>query len=138
VRRNSAALEFSRDLGTEKQLESAIEVKFLRNRDNGVGYYDYDQWSVDLSLEGEWKGYEARAALGVDESKFLIQTVERFNPLPRKKKDYWAELFFRKQLSSRWSVYLLAEYEKSSSNVVTDEYDAFSGSIGIQFDFFEE
>lgn len=138
VDRGSAMMEISRDWGKNKAIESAIEVRFLRNRDNGVGYYDYDQWSIDFSLEGEWRSVEARASVGVDDSEFLIQTVERFNPLARKKKDYWAELFLRKELGKRWSIYLLAEYEESNSNVVTDEYDALSGSIGFQFELWGE
>ncbi|MDG2166551.1 MAG: hypothetical protein P8L44_01320 [Opitutales bacterium] len=138
VNRNSAMIELSKSWGKQKLLESALEVRFLRNRDNGVGYYDYDQWSIDLSLEGEWKGFEARAGIGLDDSEFLIQTVERFNPLPRKKKDYWGELFLRRELGGRWSIYLLAEFEESNSNVVTDEYDVLSGSLGFQIDFGEK
>ena len=138
VNRNSATVELSKGWGQEKAIVTSADLRFLRNRDNGVGYYDYDQWSLDLSMEGEWKGFEARASVGVDDSKFLLQTVERFNPLPRKKKDYWGELFLRKNLSSQWSIYLLAEFEESNSNVVTDEYDVLSGSLGFQFDFGEE
>ena len=138
VDRGSAMIEISRDWGKSKAIESAIEVRFLKNRDNGVGYYDYDQWSVGFSLEGEWKGFEARTSVGIEDSEFGIQTVERFNPLPREKNDYWAELFLRKDLGKRWSIYLLAEYVESNSNVITDEYDAFSGSIGFQFELWGE
>lgn len=138
VSRNSATVELSRYWGKDKALDSSLEIRYLRNRDNGVGYYDYDQWSVDFSLDGQWKGFEARAMVGVDDSEFLIQTVQRFDPSPRKKKDYWAELLLRKSLGKQWSIYLLAEYEDSDSNVITDEYDALSGSVGFQFDFWGE
>jgi len=93
---------------------------------------------VDVSIDGDWRGIEARVAVGVDDSKFLIQPVERFSSIPRTKKDYWGELFFRKQFMKRLSVYLLLEYEESNSNVLTDEYDALSGSLGFQIDIWGE
>ncbi len=130
--------EISRDWSKDQAIESTFGIRFLSNRDNGVGYYDYDQWTLDFSLEGEWKGFEARVSVGVDDSEFLVQTVERFNPIPRTKKDSWGELFLRKGLGKRWSIYLLAEYEDSNSNVIIDEYDALSGSLGFQFELWGE
>ena len=138
MKRSSATIEVSRDWGKSNAVNTAFEVRFLKNRDNGSGYYDFDQWSVDVSIDGDWRGIEARVAVGVDDSKFLIQPVERFSSIPRTKKDYWGELFFRKQFMKRLSVYLLLEYEESNSNVLTDEYDALSGSLGFQIDIWGE
>ena len=52
--RTSASIELSQDWGKNGNINSAIELKYLENRDNGSGYYDYDQWAIDVSLEGEW------------------------------------------------------------------------------------
>lgn len=134
VNKSSAVLDIAQDWGKSGNMQTALEFRFLENRDNGVGYYDYDQWSVDLTVDGEWKGLEISLALGVDKSEFLIQRAERFTEIPRKKTDYWMEFLVRKQLMKRISLYLILECEDSQSNVVEDEYNAFSGSLGFQID----
>ncbi len=134
TKRNSATLDVTQGWGKEKFLSSSFQVKYSENRDNGSGYYDYDQWALEFSLDGDWEGIESRFSIGVDESKFLIQRADRFSPEPREKIDYIAEFFVRKELWKRISVYLLGNYEESTSNVVEDEYNVFSASLGFQID----
>jgi hypothetical protein len=130
--RSSASLEYIQQWGKKRAIESILKLEYLENRDNGSGYYDFDQWSFEASIEGTWSRFEASLSLGHDDSEFLVQRAERFSTTPRMKDDYFAELFFKKDLSKRYSVYLMLEYEDSQSNVQVEEYDALSGSIGLQ------
>lgn len=132
--RDAAALKYIQQWGKKQQIETILKLQYLENRDNGSGYYDYDQWSLGLSFDGQWQGFEATLDVGFDQSEFLIQKAERFGTELRKKDDAVAELFLKKDLSRRFSVYLLLEYEESRSNVDEDEYDAYSGSLGFQID----
>lgn len=136
--RNSAGIDLTQGWGSEKRFSTSLEFRYSENRDNGSGYYDYDQWALDLSFDGEWGGIESNFTIGMDESEFLIQRAERFSPEPRRKSDYVAEFFFKKSIWKRISIYLLANYEESTSNVVEDEYSAFSSSVGFQIDLWGE
>jgi len=136
--RNSGLIKFSTEWGKTRNIDSSFELKYLENRDNGVGYNDYDQWSLDTTLEGEWRGFEASLTLGVNQTEFIIQKAERFGSEVRKREDIYGELFLKKMIMKRISVYLLLEYEDSQSNVVEDEYDAFAGSLGFQLDIWGE
>lgn len=136
--RTSGSIELTQEWGKNKNIDSSIELKYLENSDNGSGYNDFDQWSLDISLEGVWGGFESLLSVGVDHSEFLIQRAERFSPTPREKEDFFAEVFLKKQLMKRLSIYLLLDYEDSQSNVVEEEFDAFSGSLGFQLNFWGE
>ena len=136
--RISLSVELEQGWGETKDLTTAIEVRYLENRDNGAGFYDYDQWTADFSLDGIWTNWEATIAVGADNTKFPVQKVERFSDILRKKKDYWAEFFVRRNILKRLSIYLLLEYEESNSNVKGDDFDALSGVFGFQFNIWGE
>jgi hypothetical protein len=137
VDKSSFSLGLNQGWGKYRTLNTSLKLQYLENRDNGSGYYDYDQWSFDLSVSGDWKGIESSFTLGVDESKFLVQAAERFTTISRRKTDYWGELLVAKKVSKRLSLVLLVEYEESNSNVVEDEYDGLSGSLSFQIDIWE-
>ena len=147
--RTSLALEWNQTWGKSKAIDSSLEFKVLENRDNGVGYYDYDRWSVDLRIDGEWDKWESSLTLGWDDSEYVLQKAARFSTVPREQKDLYGELLLKRKLSKRFSVYLLLEYEESSSNVLLkderlgagefeDDFDAFGGTLGFQIDLWGE
>jgi len=136
--RTSLSVELEQGWGELKDLTAAIEVRYLENRENGAGFYDYDQWTVDFSLFGIWTNWETTFAAGVDDTKFPIQTIERFSDVLHEKKDYWAEIFVRRNILKRLSLYLLLEYEESNSNVEGDGFDALSGVFGFQLKIWGE
>jgi hypothetical protein len=132
--RTFGSVELTQEWGKDRNMDVGLELRYLENRDNGIGYNDFDQWSFDASLDGEWGGFEASLNLGINQTDFIIQKARRFGTEVRKREDFFGEFFLKKKLMKRFSVYLLAEYEESHSNVVEDEYDALSGSLGIQLD----
>ncbi len=136
--RGSGLVDISKDWGKTGNIQSSFEFKYLENRDNGSGYYDYDQWALNISLDGEWEGIESNLTLGVEESNFLVQKAERFGVTPFSKTDYWAELIISKQLMKRISAYIMLEHEESQSNIEDGEYSAFSASFGFQINFLGE
>ena len=136
--RSSASMELTTEWGKKGNIESGFDLKYLENRDNGVGYNDYDRWSLDLTLNGEWGGFESSLTLGMNQTDFIIQKAERFGTVVRKREDVFGEIFLKRKIIKRISVYLLLEYEDSQSNVVEDEYGAFAGSLGFQWDFWGE
>ncbi len=147
--RTSVALEWNQLWGKSKAIDSSLEFKVLENRDNGVGYYDYDRWSIDLRIDGEWDKWVSSLSLGLDESEYILQKAARFSSVPREQTDIYGELFVKRKLSKRFSVYLLLEYEESSSNILLrderlgsgefeDAFDAFGGTLGVQIDLWGE
>ena len=138
VNRTSASIELSQGWGKSELVTTALETRYLQNRDNGSGFYDYNQWTIDFSLDAIWNSWETTLVAGLDDTKFPIQPIERFSTTLRKKTDYWAEFFVRKKIMKRISLYLLLEYEESQSNVEGDDYDALSGTLGFQLDIWGE
>lgn len=132
--RDAAALEYIQQWGKTQAVETILQLQYLENRDNGSGYYDYDQWSLAFSAEGHWQGFESAFNVSFNQSRFLVQKAERFSTIPRERDDIAADLFFKKDLNRRFSVYLLLEFEESRSNVEEEAYDAFSSSLGFQVD----
>lgn len=113
-----------------------ISAGHVASRDNGSGYFDYDQpyvrltlsweslrWQVDLS--GRWGGY-----------RYLNQTVGiGFDPPSRQRDEWESSLEVSRSFGNRWKGVFAASTEHSLSNQEATTYRANSAHLGAHFLF---
>ncbi len=105
------------------------------SRDNGSGYYDYNQYRIAEQLRYRAQTWEVSAQAALAYYDFPNQAVSLTDPSQRHRTSIHLTLRAEKSLSKHWRVYAIYDYERSLSNQAVEEYDANTASVGIEFAF---
>jgi len=113
--------------------QTRLGVEF--SEDNGSGYYDYGAWRFAEQLRYRVSKWEASLQASVVYYDFPNQQIEIWDSPQRHRTSLNLTLRAERELSKHWRVYLACDYEKSLSNLATEEYDATTFSSGIECSF---
>jgi hypothetical protein len=130
-RYHEAGGEWRHHWDAERRWRTTLKAGFLRNEDNGSGYFNYDRvqvsaqvrwreggWDARLQGRGGWYWYPNQQVLGEERVRSL----------------YALELRVERQIDSHWLLYAAASREWNLSNEPLEEYTDWmaSGGIGVE------
>ncbi len=134
IREREAEARLDIEWGAEKNWRTSTRVSGLRRRDNGSGYFGYDQKRISQDVVWESDPWLVRIEAAAERLEFSVQTVGiSIEPPPRIKDEYFAKARIERRLSPRWT--LLAEYnwERSRSNDPVSSYSLNEGLLGARW-----
>ncbi len=115
---------------------AAASAGYLANRDNGSGYFNYDEKYAQVKLGWERGPWKMEADGGVQRYAFLVQVVGiGISPTGRLIEDYDGGLKLERKLGERWKVFAEERWEYNRSNEATYTYRVSTLLIGAGFSF---
>lgn len=115
----------------DRRWRTTLKAGFLRNDDNGAGYFDYDR--VQLSAQTRWRQgpWEATAQARVGWYWYPNQVVLEDE---RNRAFYALDARIEFQIDTHWLLYAAAAREWNLSNNPLEEYNDWfaSGGIGVE------
>lgn len=122
---------YRRELDTAKSWRFTVRASWLRNEDNGQGYYDCDRGRMALELRWRKKPWEIKLSSRASYYDYSVQTVAGAGSELRSKALLLAGLQVRRELKHGCYLVLRGEHEQSLSNLTADRYVANLLSIGF-------
>ena len=113
---------------------TSTRASLLDYRDNGPGYFNYEQKKVTQSLE--WRGERWRVSLEALAKRrdYEHQTVGfGLEPPPRVIDDYSATVRVERKVSEQWSAFCSFRWERSRSNEAIASYRVNEGLLGARW-----
>jgi len=104
---------------------------WLRNHDDGEGFYDYDKLFTGVELRWRKKPWEVTLFGRAAAYEYPVQQVAGIGSEFREKTLGSFGLQVRRELGKGWYTVVRAEQERSLSNLPTDRYEANSFSLGV-------
>jgi hypothetical protein len=120
---------------SQRRWRSTTRLDFGLNRDNGSGFYDYNQYVIGEHLRFKPGTWEFSVRVGAAYYDYPNQPVSPINPARRHRTQLVAALRVEKELSRHWKLFAAYDYEDSLSNLAVEQYDVNVGSAGVEFSF---
>lgn len=130
-RQHSIEAIYRRELDAARLWRFTLRAGWLRNQDNGQGYYDYDRGRMALDVRWRKKPWEIKLYSRASYYDYSVQTIAGVGSDLRAKGLLSAGLQVRRDLKPGWYVVLRGEHEQSVSNLTVDRYVANLVSIGL-------
>lgn len=130
------ALNARLELAVDKKKHWRVTLTALaeENRDNGSGYFDYNQRRLDAGLDWRQEQWEVRFFASVAHFGFPGQLVGiGIAPETRRKDDYQMSLEATRRLTASLALKVAYEWERSRSNDDHSRYRINTGSIGLRW-----
>jgi hypothetical protein len=109
---------------------------YTANRDNGLGYYDFDEKTGEEELEWDHGPWKLSVDGIVQRYVFSVQLVGTgISPTPRLIEDYDESLRLERSLGKRWNVFIQDHWERSRSNEEASTYRVNTALAGTGFSF---
>jgi hypothetical protein len=105
-------------------------IAFMRNQDNGSGYFDYDRLLFSEQLRWQTDRWEAKAGVRIGNYRYLVHEVGSEH-LERSFVSFDARI--ERRLGGHWLLYALAERDWNTSNDPLDEYDDWMAGAGVGY-----
>ncbi len=122
---------YRRELDQMKQWRVTARLSWLRNQDNGQGYYDYDRGRMALDLRWRKKPWEIKLSSRASYYDYNVQAIAGAGSEMREKALLAGTLQLRREFKSGWYLVLRGEHEQSLSNLTTDRYVANLLCVGV-------
>jgi hypothetical protein len=103
----------------------------LERRDNGSGWYDYDQDRIIPELEWQSGSWTIGAELSAARATYRVQRVGFGDPPPRRRDDETILLRVERRLGPRWSIFGSGEWDRSRTNEEQAGYRAWTTLFGV-------
>jgi hypothetical protein len=130
-REHQVEATYRRELDAARRWRLTLRAGWLRNEDNGQGYYDYDRGRMALEMRWRKKPWEIKLSSRASYYDYSIQSIAGAGSELREKALLSAGLQTRRELKRGFYVVLRAEHEQSLSNLTTDRYVANVLSLGL-------
>jgi hypothetical protein len=115
---------------------AAATVGRLENRDNGSGYFDYNQKRARLDLDWRRKTWRVHVEGDAKRMDYRIQTVGTgITPPPRIADSFEVNTRIERELSDAWTVFAEHDWQRSRSNEIEFDYRANTVLAGVQRSF---
>lgn len=120
--------------GADRKWRTSTRVSALRRRDNGSGFFSYDQTRVSHDVAWTSDPWLVRLEGSAEQLEFRVQTVGiSIDPPPRIKEDYAARLRVERTLTERWTIFAEYSWERSRSNDPISSYSLNEGLLGARW-----
>jgi len=119
----------------KKRWQTTTRAGFEANNDNGSGFYDYYNYRLTQELRFREKNWEARARARLSYYDYLTQPVGADDPSKRHRTLVAVTLLAERKLAKHLKVFASYTWEKSSSNLSFDNYQAsiMTGGCAVTF-----
>jgi len=131
--RQMADASYAKSFGSENRWHWTSKLGVLRNHDNGSEFFDYLRPFAGQELRLKTAKWEAKAGGKVN---FYFYD-HQYSALGRRREEIVFSGSFRveRKLTERLKVFLLAEHDRSDSDLTLDSYQANTISSGLNWDF---
>ena len=130
-RQHQLEATYRRELDVAKIWRLTVRAGWLRNLDNGQGYYDYDRGRMALDLRWRKKPWEIKLSSRASYYEYDVQTIAGAGSELREKATLFTGLQVRREIKNGFYTLLRGEHERSLSNLTGDRYTANALSIGV-------
>jgi hypothetical protein len=108
------------------------KIAFMRNQDNGSGYFDYDRLLFSEQLRWQTERWEMSAGVRIGNYRYSVHQVGN-EPFERSFVSLDARI--ERRLGKHWLLYALAERDWNTSNDPLDEYDDWMAGGGVGYEY---
>ncbi|MGC8743133.1 MAG: hypothetical protein ACP5T0_04570 [Verrucomicrobiia bacterium] len=108
---------------------------YLRNMDSGVGYYDYDRYTLSEQLRYRDKYWEARIELKVSLYDYDKQPVSYTSGSLRRISNTTLNLHIERQIIKKVKVFSEFEHENNNSTLTAEAYQVNTINGGLMIEF---
>jgi hypothetical protein len=136
-RQNEATAKLELVADEKKQWTAKFAATVEQNRDNGSGYFDFNQRHFVAGLD--WRpdpSWEVEFSASVAHYDFRNQLIGiGITPETRHKNDYQASVEVTHQLTAAWSLKASYEWERARSNDDRSQYRLNTVYLGVQWNW---
>lgn len=130
-RQHQVQLVYRRDLDQDGHWRATARGDWLRNLDNGEGFFDYNRGRMALELRWRQKPWEIKLSSRASSYDYSIQRIAGAGSAMREKLLTATGLQVRREFKHGWYVIARGEIEHSLSNQAADRYSASLVSLGL-------
>lgn len=121
--------------GDQRRWTSTTRLNAQVNRDNGPGFYDYQQYRATEQLRYRVQRWEVSAQASVAQLDFDQRNVSATDLATRHRSSILFRARGEMRLTKSWKVYASYDHEQSLANRSADRYEANVGLAGIEYEF---
>lgn len=111
------------------------KIGFLRNIDNGPGFYDYNRYTLSEQIQYRDKNWDARLELRVSLYEYDNQPVAYGSSTLRRISSSTLNLHIERKLIKKVKVFGEFEYERNNSTLTAEAYEVNTASGGFIVEF---
>lgn len=122
------------DWGRKRRWKTSTRFGGLRYRDNGSGYFAYDQSRIGHEVTWKHSHWFLRLEASAERLEFQVQTVGiGIDPPPRIKDEFAAKFHLERKIAEHWTVFGGYRWERSRSNEAIASYILNEGLLGARW-----
>jgi hypothetical protein len=120
------------------RIRSTLRLFYLGNRDEEVGFYDFDRLGVAAQLQMDWAGWTASTGVRWSHWDYARQFV---SPAPedlfryRRRDDLELTVRLQRRFGTHLSVFVEELFEKQESNVTLETFHSHTVQGGLEWEF---
>ena len=131
---DEAFLRWRKQGPAQEDWRLSSQVRFMRQKDNGAGYYDYDRLRLTQSVSRVFNKWEAGLLLSFTRHDYPVRKAD-FNGSETLWRENWEVMLdFKRPLGEATSFFLDGQREHNRSNSLENVYDAYRVSAGIEWE----
>jgi hypothetical protein len=130
-----AELAFTQTWDEKRRWQTVTAASFEAARDNGSGFFDYDQYRFSQRVRYRDEAWEITAQARFSSFAYSTQTVGPADPALRCKTLISVSLRAERKLTKHLIVHAGYGWERSLSNLDFDDYQASTATAGLGLTF---
>ena len=119
---HEASVAWKQDWMGEKWFQTTTKLTVKLNRDNGMGYSDYDRYKISQKVRLEKKSWSLVGEFNYSFNHYAVQTVDFSDNHLYQRSDLSALVRVNKNISEKLNVFVQWSREESRSNRIEDEF----------------
>ncbi len=132
---HEASVIWKQDWMGEKWLQTTTKFTLKLNRDNGVGYSDYDRYKISQKVRLEKKSWSLVGEFNYSFNHYGVKTVDFSDNRLYQRNDLSALVRVNKNISEKWNIFIQWSHEESLSNRIEDEFRQNVINLGFERTF---
>lgn len=132
---HSTELQFTQEWGKKQHLRTVTSLSYGLTRDNGAGYYDYDEYRLSQQLRFQGSGWEIIGRVRLGHYQYQEQALSAAAAELRRKTAIGLSLRVERRITSNLKAHASYAWERSISNLDFDDYQAnvIVGGVVVTF-----
>ena len=132
---HEASVVWKQDWMGEKWFQTTTKLTVKLNRDNGVGYSDYDRYKISQKVRLEKKSWSLVGEFNYSFNHYAVKRVDFSDNSLYQRSDLSALVRVNKNISEKLKVFVQWSREESRSNRIEDEFKQNVINIGLERTF---
>ncbi len=132
---HEASVVWKQDWMREKRLQTTTKLAVKLNRDNGMGYSDYDRYKISQKVRLEKNSWSLLGEFNYSFNHYAVQTVDFSDDNLYQRYDLSALVRINKNISEKLNIFVQWSHDNSRSNRIEDEFKQNGFFLGIERKF---